>query len=275
MISRSQLKFHETFQPEWPYIAKLLELAEKNYCGSKFDISDITGIPTGKQKGKVEPHIKYAQFMDLIRYEIKRGVYKLFPTSLGQEILVQDRYLHEKVTHWLCHYGISRVDVGAPQWSYIVNCGHSGYGQGNSSEWHLAKANRMFGTDIPFEEMFGVVKRSYTEGCFSDLNYLKWESEFKYVEHNENQELLFVYAYVLFDSWQKRLPERNEITLLDLEKELNFGKIFNLSDGQVDCILMMLCDEGLLTINRQLYPLTMIRTAGIEDIIPRLYDNLL
>ena len=69
MISRSKLKFHETFQPEWTYIARVLELAKDNYCGSKFDISDITGIPTGKQKGKVEPHIKYAQFMGLICYE--------------------------------------------------------------------------------------------------------------------------------------------------------------------------------------------------------------
>ena len=275
MISRSQLKFHETFQPEWPYIARLLELAEKNYSGSKFDISDITGIPTGKQKGKVEPHIKYAQFMDLICYEVKRGVYDLSLTRLGQEILLQDRYLHEKVTRWLCHYGMSRINIGAPQWSYIVNYGHSGFGQKNSSEWHLARANRMFGTNISFEEMFGVVKRSYMEGCFSDLDYLNWENELKYVEHNENQELLLVYAYVLFDSWQKRLPERNEITLLDLEKELNFGNVFNLGDTEVDCVLTLLCDEGLLTVNRQLYPLTVIRTAEMEDIIPRLYDNLL
>ena len=63
MINRSLLKFHETFQPESSYLAKILDLASQNYVGTKFEISDITGIPTGKQKGKVEPHIKYASYI--------------------------------------------------------------------------------------------------------------------------------------------------------------------------------------------------------------------
>ena len=36
VINRSQLKFHETFQPETGYISKILELASKSYQGSKF-----------------------------------------------------------------------------------------------------------------------------------------------------------------------------------------------------------------------------------------------
>jgi hypothetical protein len=53
MINRSQLKFHETFQPELNYISRILGLAAEGYKGSKFDISECTGIPTGNQKGKV------------------------------------------------------------------------------------------------------------------------------------------------------------------------------------------------------------------------------
>lgn len=275
MISRSKLKFHETFQPEWTYIARVLELAKDSYCGSKFDISDITGIPTGKQKGKVEPHIKYAQFMGLICYENDKGCYKLSLTRLGQEVFLKDRYLHESLTHWICHYGLSRRETGAPQWSYIVNDGHSGFGQGNSNEWHLAKANRIFGMDISFEEMFGVVRRSYLDGCFSDLDYVNWENEVRYKEHNENREFLFAYAYVLLDSWKNELPGKNEITIFDLDRELVFGKIFGLNDGEIDCVLNMLCDEGLIAVNRQLYPLTIVQIVDMEDIISRLYDNLL
>ena len=44
--------FHETFQPELTYVAKILELAIDMYNGDKFDISERTGIPTGKEKGK-------------------------------------------------------------------------------------------------------------------------------------------------------------------------------------------------------------------------------
>ena len=92
MINRSQLKFHETFQPEASYITSILELANINYQGTKYQISDDTGIPTGKQKGKVEPSIKYAAFMDLISYSIDKGEYSLHLTDLGNEIFVQDKY---------------------------------------------------------------------------------------------------------------------------------------------------------------------------------------
>ena len=53
MVKSNALEFHETFQPEMAYIAKILQLASENYTGTKFEISDCTGIPTGKQKGKV------------------------------------------------------------------------------------------------------------------------------------------------------------------------------------------------------------------------------
>ena len=55
MVKSSVLEFHETFQPEMTYIAKILKLASENYAGTKFEISDCTGIPTGKQKAKLSP----------------------------------------------------------------------------------------------------------------------------------------------------------------------------------------------------------------------------
>jgi hypothetical protein len=90
MINRSQLKFHETFQPELSYIAKLLELADRDYAGDKYEISELTGIPTGKQKGKVEPHIKYAAYMGLISFTNEKGVYTLNISDVGKELFEQD-----------------------------------------------------------------------------------------------------------------------------------------------------------------------------------------
>ena len=93
MINRSQLLFHDTFQPEAPYLTKILELASNAYTGKKEDISCQTGIPTGKQRGKVEPHIKYATYMGLVSHKVEKGVYSLALTKLGQEVYVQDKYL--------------------------------------------------------------------------------------------------------------------------------------------------------------------------------------
>lgn len=275
MINRSQLKFHETFQPEANYITSILELAEINFRGTKFEISDETGIPTGKQKGKVEPSIKYAAFMGLISFDLEKGVYSLRLTDLGGEVFAQDKYLHEDLTKWLCHYGISRPNLGAAQWAYISHDTHCGYTQSVSSEHVLKKANQEFELNISFEEMFGVVKRSYMDGFFSSLNYLEWDETLSFTEHMEAPELTYVYAYALFDSWDHLLPSRHEITMTEIEEVLGLGKVFGLPPGELTCVLDSLVDEGLVIVNRQLFPASVVRTAETKELISDLYSRLL
>ena len=50
MFTKTQVQFHETFQPQAEYISAVLELACNGYSGTKESISEQTGIPTGKQK---------------------------------------------------------------------------------------------------------------------------------------------------------------------------------------------------------------------------------
>ena len=275
MINRSQLKFHETFQPETSYITSILELADINYQGTKFQISDQTGIPTGKQKGKVEPSIKYAAFMGLINYHNEKGTYLLNLTDLGREIFVQDKYLHEDLTKWLCHYGISRPMLGAAQWAYIVHDAHCGYMQSMSSEHVLKKANQEFELNISFEEMFGVVRRSYTDGFFSSLNYLEWDDTLSFTEHMETPELTYVYGYALLDSWDNLLPSKHEVTMTEIEEILGLGKVFGLPADEVNCVLDSLADEGMVLVNRQLFPASVVRTTETNGLISDLYSRLL
>lgn len=275
MISRSQLKFHETFQPELNYISKILCLAAERYKGSKFNISDCTGIPTGKQKGKVEPNIKYAYYMGLIDYFVDKGEYSLSLTPLGEEVFVQDKYLHESLTHWICHYGITRYLEGAPQWSFLVHSAHSGFMSGVSSEYLLAQANKAFGVEMAFEELFGVVKRSYLDGCFRAINYLTWDDNVLFHERPENQELIFAYAYAIINSWKRLIPEKDEITINELQDKIGFGKTFGFNDNETNYVLDILSSEGVLSLNRQLFPATLICTANTNDVISLLYSRLL
>ena len=275
MINRSQLKFHETFQPETSYIASILELACSNYQGTKYQISDLTGIPTGKQKGKVEPSIKYATFMGLISFSLDKGVYSLNLTDLGNEVFIQDKYLHEDLTKWLCHYGISRLNLGAAQWAYIVHDAHCGYMQSISSEHVLKKANQEFELNVSFEEMFGVVRRSYMDGFFSSLNYLEWNEMLSFTEHMETPELNYVYGYALLDSWDISFPSKHEITMKEIEEILGLGKVFGLPQDEVNCVLDSLADEGIVVVNRQLFPASVIRTAETKELVSNLYSRLL
>lgn len=278
MINRSQLKFHETFQPEVGYVAKILELASADYSGNKFEISEKTGIPTGNQKGKVEPHIKYAAYMGLILYKYEKGVYKLRITPIGKEVYRQDPYLQENLSKWICHYGISEKDNGAPQWSFLVNDAHTGFIQGITPERLFNQTVNIFESNVTFEEAFGVMKRSYLDGFFSALEYLTVDEvagEFQFNEIPEKEELLFVYAYAILNNWEKLLSEKTEITLIELMEELSFGKIFGLGDESVNEVLDELGDEDVLILNRQLFPVTIIRTSTVDEIIQKLYSRLL
>ena len=65
-FSYDSINFHKTFATQDSYISKILGLAEQGYSGTKEEISEITGIPTGKTSGKVVPHIldKFENFKD-------------------------------------------------------------------------------------------------------------------------------------------------------------------------------------------------------------------
>lgn len=278
MVNRSQLKFHETFQPEVGYISKILELASVHYRGNKFEISEKTGIPTGRQKGKVEPHIKYAAYMGLIAYDHEKGIFDLKLTDLGKEVYVQDPYLHEELSKWLCHYGISRKGFGAPQWDFLINEAHAGFIRGITMDRLMVQASNVFEGNITFEEAFGVLKRSYLDGFFSSLEYLyinEKTGEIHFSEIPAREELLFVYAYALMSSWNALLPEKQEITLVELNENLSFGKVFGLTDDSIGEVLDEMADEEILSVNRQLYPATVIRMSNAEKLIPRLYSRLM
>lgn len=277
MIKSSVLEFHETFQPELPYIAKVLKLASENYSGTKFEISDCTGIPTGKQKGKVEPHIRYARCMGLIDYSTENGVYSLNLTALGEEVFVQDPYLHEDLSLWLCHYGLTKRNSLAPQWEYLVHFTHPGFGEKISQERMFTLAGTWcdVSQDNMLKKVFSVVKNCYTEGCFQRLNYLEWDGSIEFHEHPEKFDLIFAYAYALLESWECVFPDKQEITDFELKNELGFDKIFGLNEDECNYVVDSLAYEGFITVNRQLFPATIIRISNSENVISQMYSRLL
>lgn len=277
MINRSQLNFHETFQPEANYITSILELAAENYLGTKFQISEMTGIPTGAHKGKVLPSLKYAAYMGLIRYTYDKGsgCYLLNLTELGNEIFAQDKYLQEELTKWICHYNLSRPEKGAAQWAYIVHRAHCGFLQSVSSELLLQKANQEFGVKIPFKEMFSVVKLSYTEGVFAPLHFVEWTDKLEFEEHIESPELVYAYGYALLNSWDDMFPEKEEITMNEVVEKIGIGRVFGFPPDEINCVLDSLANEGVIAINRQLFPATILRIAKTDEMISNLYSRLL
>lgn len=275
-MAANNLMFHETFQPELTYISKVLELAVAGERGDKFQISALSGIPTGEKKGKVEPHIKYAKYMGLIDYHVEKGIYTLSATKLGLKVWEQDKYLHELLTVWLLHYCISRDMFGAPQWEYIVKKANVGFNLEVSNSHLNSLIQKEFDiSNGDVQKAFGVVKSSYMSGCFSSIYYLAWEDNLAYEEKSEQIEYEFLYAYALLDSWSMLFPEKTELTMPEITDDLMFGKVFGLSDDEIDAILESLQDKGVISINRQLFPITIVKTMDTEEAISNLYSMLM
>ena len=277
MIKSKTLEFHETFLPESAYVASILKLASEGFSGTKYEISEQSGIPTGKKKGKVEPHIKYAKFMGLTDFGCENGVYSLSLTPLGEEVFAEDPYLHEELSRLICHYGMTRRELGAPQWEFLIHNAYPGLGVKLGEERLFTLAGTW--CDVPGESMrkkvFRVVKGSYMKGCFEKLNFLTWKNDIEFHEQSGRPDLIFVYAYALSDSWDRLFPDKREITISELKNEIGFDRIFGFNEDESNSVIDSLAFEGILTINRQLFPATLIRTSDTGSVISKLYSRLL
>ena len=277
MIKSNQLDFHETFQPETDYISGITRLASEEFCGTKFEISEMSGIPTGKQKGKVEPHIKYAKFMGLIDFGYENGIYSLKLTETGEEVIREDPYLHEELSRLICHYGITRREVGAPQWEFLIHNAHPGFETTISQErlYSLATTWCDVTPDNMSKKVFTVVKASYNKGIFAKTGLIDWKKELRFNVRSFHPELIFVYAYALSDSWDRTFKGKREITEPELRGELGLDRIFGFDEDGFCTMIDSLAFEGVITLNRQLFPATIIRTSDTESIVKRLYSRLL
>lgn len=272
MFTKSQVQFHETFQPQPEYISAVLELACSEYEGTKENISERTGIPTGKQKGKVVPHLKYAQYMGLITFENSAGIYSLQPTALGRQVFAEDPYLLEGLTRLVLNYYLTDKQTGAPQWSYIFHTLPHLLDQPVDNDFLKGRCNTFFG--FPVE--LGVVRLSYQTGMFEGINLLDWtDKELVFKRGYISSQDMPVYAYTLIDTWERILPEQHEIPLPMILNELGWGAGFGFDDADIAMVIDALADERYVQINRQLFPATVIRFAKKEDLLPKLYSNLI
>lgn len=273
MITRSQLTFHQSFQAELPNISKILGLGQ--YQGTKEEISEETGISTGKQKGKVEPAIRYASYMGLIEKGINQGIYTLSPTELGKVILKEDPYLQEMLTQWLCHGQMSHPLHGAPQWSFLVHQGHLGFEKSCSNQFFLEKAQLEFDSTLSFTQLFSVVRLSYTEGCYQRLRFVNWDEDLEFLSQSVQEDFIFVYAYHLLSLWETLFPERQEVTIPEVDQKIGIARTFGFHEEEWQTLLDTLAGEGIISLNRQLLPGTIIKTSMAEDMLPQLYSRLL
>jgi hypothetical protein len=270
----NNINFHLTFPPTLEYISRLLELPDMCNELSKEEISELTGIPTGKSSGKVEPHINYGIYMGLIdNISTQKNKYMLKRTKLGHVIQKEDLGLHEEITQLLCHIHLTSPTTGAFLWQLLIRHILPNYPDGIKlliledelrKQPVLAKRKR-----INLGPFYSTYEKSFT--AFSLISRTK--ERIKLIPQTFKSEFIYVYAYALLYEWENLFGRYTEITATQLTS-LRFATAFGLTDSMAYSVLERFAEKGIVRINGQLSPYTVIKNAYSYEMIDKAYSLL-
>lgn len=264
--------FHESFPLQVIYLSEILQLASKNYCGSKYEISNLTGIPTGDTSGKVEPHIRYLEFMGLITSELLYDKYQLTLTKLGKVVYESDRYIMHDVTKKLMHYNLTRRYNGAPQWSFLFRNYPYDFNIPISFNKIINNGKLIYGKEI----YLNPIRTIYSTGDFSSISPIVFEDKYVifkgcYASSDCNN----LYAYTLLEELENMELYETEFTIDKIFEDIKWQKGFGFEYDTALEVLDDLSYMGIIKLNKQLNPITLIVNKRSEDLMIKLYDDLI
>lgn len=272
MVRQVNINFHQTFKPECRYISSILDIADGNSWLNVKDISGKTGIPQGTSSGKVEPHISYAEYMGVIKSEKKNKKIHLTRTVLGEKVHVEDPGLQETLTKLLLHAMILRQKEGASMWSSSFKEILPKYRNGIKKDMLILELNQIYDNKITTKNISPFFS-SYDD-FFSEIGILNVENDVMRCNSlSYNKEFIYMYALVLWSYWEEWYPKQEEISSVQFA-ELGFGKAFGWDIEKEYEVMEYLADRGLLRMNRQLMPYTILKIADKEELIDNLYSEL-
>ncbi len=269
----SNINFHQTFAPTLEYLSRLLEITDMTEEQTKETISEITGIPTGKCSGKVEPHINYAIYMGLVKNTCNtRGKYMLLQTPLGKVICNEDEGLREEISQLMCHVRLTSPSTGAQLWSSIIRDILPIYPNGIKHILLEDELNRRLISGkgkVRMGAFFSTYEKSFE--AFTLLS--KGKDTVNIISQGYKNELFYVYAYTLLYEWEQVYPGNREISSTQLS-DLKFASTFGFREDLANQVLERISEKGLIQINGQLSPFTIIKLANSEDLLNLLFSLL-
>jgi hypothetical protein len=112
------------------------------------------------------------------------------------------------------------------------------------------------------------------EDMFSSINILTMDSETICINETVyNKEYIYLYAFILFELWDEMYGEQEEISSVQLAA-VCFGKLFGWDEQKEYEVLEQLSDKGIIRLNRQLVPYTILRLTDKDTVMERLYSEL-
>ncbi|MDQ2087089.1 hypothetical protein RBH29_11700 [Herbivorax sp. ANBcel31] len=275
MKKSTNINFHQTFYPDLQHISKInIEIANNYDEITKEEISNITGIPTGKSSGKVEPHIYYSNFMNLIEYEKASGKYRIIRTELGELVSEEDPYFLEDITKQICNYFLTSKFFGADIWFYICRKLVFQYGNNLSEKLIKESTEKEFNVELlnltPFRSCY------LTNNSLQSINFIDIDNNiyiFKPLRYNP--QYAYAYAYTLIKELEEYDSKRKEFTVNEVFNEILWNRGFGWNEDEAMSVIEKISEKGILNINRQLNPATVLINKNSGDLLSNIYSLLI
>jgi len=282
------INFPQTFMPERALISIILEFAAKNGQGSKTEIRDLTGIPSGESTGKVEPIIHFANGMGLLSAHVKSGKWQLGLSPLGLTVFQEDCRLSEPQTLWLLHLMLCRrVDDRTPAigiadawFALFAEWGFS-LGKTFKLDDFIHLLTERHGSKTYTRSLASVVVRSYlVESCSGSIGVLKQigiksENTFERCAAPSTQSYYPVYAAYLYIIWDDLFATEKQIDLNRLAAESRMFSIMSWQDADITRWLEWMVDKGVIQLDRYTGTAMLLRLASTEQLVRSIYSELL
>jgi hypothetical protein len=269
-MSQGHLNFHETFAPEREHLGRLLRLADHMPFLTKEEVFAETGIPTGASSGKVVPHIKYAEYMGLVKTERRQGKFRLEKTPVAEHVTDKDPFLAHPISQLLCHYNLTSK-TGAALWHFVIREFLPSHGRSVTRSDVQRSSQARFGKRVNLTPFVSCYTRPNSFGPLGLLRVSADKKTWSFQGHSYQDAFRYLYAYTLLSDWDRHSDEP-EITINDVTNGIRWGAAFFWDMDMTLEVLSALQEVGAVKLNRQLEPITIIRTMATEEALRQLYS---
>ncbi len=272
-FKRLGVRFHQTFIPERIYIAELLRFAATDGEGSDTEISDKTGIPTGKSSGKVPATIKYCQGMGLIDLTTVERQRRISLTPMGESVLKHDASMLQPLSQLLAHLNLCRRHGGAETWHLCFGPGSDRLGREFTRENLEAYLAAKLGSAK--RSLIGPMLRAYADSAALKLAAALTTQKNVIRRNFAPLEPAFAWAYSawLLHLWDVHFSDYRQVTMTDWEAATFWGRIHAWNEAQQEQALRLIQETGALAIDRQMRPWVLTRQADSIAYWHRMYSE--
>ena len=276
-MNRLPRTFHQTFIPERLYLSEILRFGASSNSSTYREISDRSGIPTGKSTGKVKPTLDYCKAMGLIRYQSRTDmVENIELTDFGRIVFLEDLRLNERVTQLISHFNMCDQRNGADVWFMTFRRGHKMLTMDFTRDQLNSYLCHIYDRE-PNRNIVGPLINMYEDPTsFKKVGIVKKNGErITRLSAPILNEYVNAYTAWILSLLERYFPQETQVSVTELNKVCGWLAIAGWNETQMQKVLGLIEIKGGILIDRQMKPWVIQKSSYSIDWWPKFYHDLM